>query len=170
MSAVAITVLLVALERLAEVAWAARNTKALLAKGASEIGRAHYPLFIALHSGWLAAILLTAPFGGVVEWLALAIFVAMQPLRLWVLLTLGGRWTTRILIVPGAPLVRAGPYRYVRHPNYTIVICEIAALPIAFGEWGVALVFTILNGMLLAWRIKMEEAALAPMRSLASPS
>jgi methyltransferase len=170
MSAVAITVLLVALERLAEVAWAAHNTKALLAKGACEVGRAHYPLFIALHSAWLAAILLTAPFGGVVEWLALAIFIAMQPLRVWVLLTLGGRWTTRILIMPEAPLVRAGPYRYVRHPNYMIVICEIAALPIAFGEWGVALVFTILNGLLLGWRIKVEEAALAPMRGLASPS
>lgn len=170
MSAAAIAVLLVALERLAEVAWAARNTKALLARGASEVGRAHYPLFIALHSGWLAAILWAAPVGGVVDWLALAIFIAMQPLRLWVLQTLGGRWTTRILVLPAAPLVRAGPYRYLQHPNYAIVIVEIAALPIAFGEWGVAFVFTVLNGLLLAWRIKVEEEALAPARGLASSS
>ena len=170
MSAAAIAVLLVALERLAEVAWAARNTKALLARGASEVGRAHYPLFIALHSGWLAAILWAAPVGGVVDWPALAIFIAMQPLRLWVLQTLGGRWTTRILVLPAAPLVRAGPYRYLQHPNYAIVIVEIAALPIAFGEWGVAFVFTVLNGLLLAWRIKVEEEALAPARGLASSS
>jgi methyltransferase len=170
MSAAAIVVVLVALERLAEVSWSARNTKALLARGAAEIGRPHYPLFIALHSAWLLAILLAAPVGGVVNGLALAIFVAMQPLRLWVLLTLGSRWTTRILILPAAPLVRAGPYKYLRHPNYAIVVCEIAALPIAFGEWDVALTFTVLNGMLLGWRIAVEEAALAPMRNLASPS
>lgn len=170
MNAVVIAVLLVALERLAEVAWAAHNTKALLAKGGYEAGRTHYPLFIALHSTWLAAILFTAPVGWVVNWLALAIFVAMQPLRLWVLMTLGERWTTRILIVPEAPLVRAGPYRFVRHPNYMVVIVEIAALPIAFGEWGVAFIFTVLNAMLLAWRIKVEEDALAPSRGVIGPS
>ena len=166
----AIVVFLVALERLAEVAWAAHNTKALLAKGGYEAGRAHYPLFIVLHAGWLAAILWTASAGGVVNWVALAIFVAMQPLRLGVLMPLGERWSTRILIVPGAPLVRAGPYKYVRHPNYMVVIVEIAALPIAFGEWGVAFVFTVLNAMLLAWRIKVEEEALAPLRSLTNPT
>lgn len=170
MSAAAIAGFLVALERLAEVAWSARNTKALLAQGGYEAGRAHYWLFIALHSGWLAAVLFAAPDGGVANWLALAIFLAMQPLRLWVLATLGGRWTTRILVVPQAPLVDAGPYRFLRHPNYAIVTVEIAALPIAFGEWGVALVFTVLNGILLAWRIKVEAAALAPMRGVASPS
>ena len=85
-------------------------------------------------------------------------------------MTLGERWSTRILIVPGAPLVQAGPYKYVRHPNYMVVIVEIAALPIAFGEWGVAFVFTVLNAMLLAWRIKVEEEALAPLRSLTNPT
>lgn len=170
MSAAAIAVFLVALERLAEVAWSARNTKALLARGGHEVGRAHYPLFFALHAGWLLAILLAAPAGGVVNGLALAIFIAVQPLRLWVLMTLGPRWTTRILVLPGAPLVRAGPYKYVRHPNYMVVICEIATLPIVFGEWWVSFIFTVLNAILLAWRIKMEEGALAPSRGLARPS
>ena len=170
MNTATIVVFLVALERLAEVAWAAHNTKALLAKGGYEAGRAHYPLFILLHAGWLAAILWAASAGLVINWVALAIFAAMQPLRLWVLMTLGERWSTRILILPGAPLVQAGPYKYVRHPNYMVVIVEIAALPIAFGEWGVAFVFTVLNAMLLAWRIKVEEEALAPLRSLTNPT
>ena len=170
MNTATIVVFLVALERLAEVAWAAHNTKALLAKGGYEAGRAHYPFFILLHAGWLAAILWAASAGLVINWVALAIFAAMQPLRLWVLMTLGERWSTRILILPGAPLVQAGPYKYVRHPNYMVVIVEIAALPIAFGEWGVAFVFTVLNAMLLAWRIKVEEEALAPLRSLTNPT
>ena len=164
MSVVQIIVGLVALQRLAEVAWAAHNTKALLRQGGFEVGRSHYPLFVLLHGSWLAAILIAAPADAPLDWLALGTFVAMQMLRLWVLATLGGRWTTRIIVLPNAPLVRQGPYRYLRHPNYLIVTVEIAALPIAFGVWGVALAFTLLNAMLLAWRIKVEENALAPFR------
>ena len=164
MSVVQIIVGLVALQRLAEAAWAAGNTKALLQRGGFEVGRSHYPLFVLLHGSWLAAILIAAPADAPLDWLALGTFAAMQMLRLWVLATLGGRWTTRIIVLPNAPLVRQGPYRYLRHPNYLIVTVEIAALPIAFGVWGVALAFTLLNAMLLAWRIKVEENALAPFR------
>ena len=166
MTTIQVVVALVALERLAELVWAARNTKSLLEQGGHEVGRAHYPLLVLLHATWLGTTLIAAPANGPVLWPAMAVFAAMQPLRLWVLATLGRRWTTRIIVLPDAPLIARGPYRFVSHPNYMIVVCEIAALPIAFGEWGVAFVFTLLNAMVLGWRIKVEEEALAPYRSL----
>lgn len=165
MSAVAIIIVLVALQRLGELVYAQRNTSRLLARGAVEIGRRHYPLFVLLHASWLLALFISVPRDASIDWPLLAIFVVLQALRLWVVATLGPFWTTRIVTLPGAPLVRNGPFRFVRHPNYLVVIGEIAVLPLVFGAWGIAIAFSLLNLALLAWRIRIEEAALAPRRA-----
>jgi methyltransferase len=159
-------VLLVALQRLAELALARRNTRRLLAKGACEIGAGHYPLFILLHGGWLVALFALTPADVQVLWPLVGLFALLQAARLWVVAILGPYWTTRILTLPGAPLVRRGPYRLLRHPNYWIVTGEIALLPLAFAQWPLALVFSVLNAALLAWRIRVEDAALAPRRAV----
>lgn len=150
----------VTLQRLAELIVARRNTRALLARGAYEAAPGHYPLIVAVHALWLAALWWLAP-GEPVSWPVVALFLLLQASRLWVLATLGRRWTTRIIILPDAPLVTGGPFRYARHPNYMIVIAEIALLPLAFGLWEVALVFSLLNAAVLAIRIRAEEKALA---------
>lgn len=156
----------VALQRLIELRYAERNTKSLLAKGGIEVGRAHYPLIVALHAAWLLAVALALPRDPVIAWPWIAIFVLLQAARIWVIMSLGPYWTTRIITLKDAPLVRRGPYKYVRHPNYLVVAAEIAVLPLAFGEVWVAVVFSILNAGLLAWRIREEEAALSPRRTL----
>jgi len=149
----------VTLQRLAELAYATRNTRALLAKGGQETGAAHYPLFVLLHGGWLAAMAaLTAP-NPAPGWFWLTVFAACQALRLWVIATLGPYWTTRIVTLAGAPPVTAGPYRLLRHPNYAIVAVEIPALPLALGMPIVALVFGAANLALLGFRIAIENAA-----------
>jgi methyltransferase len=152
-------------QRLAELAYAKRNTKALLARGGQEIGAEHYPLFVALHSGWLITLAaLTAP-SPPVPWLLLGAFVALQAARLWVIATLGPYWTTRIITVPDAPLIRGGPFRFVRHPNYVVVALEIPLVPLILGlEW-VALVFGAANLALLFYRIRVEDRALRPRRA-----
>ncbi|HYE48144.1 MAG TPA: isoprenylcysteine carboxylmethyltransferase family protein [Azospirillaceae bacterium] len=160
-----IVVLLVALQRLAELAYAARNTRALLARGAVEIGARHYPLFVLLHGGWLAALFLLVPADAPVSWPLVWLFVLLQLGRVWVVATLGPYWTTRIITLPGAPLVRRGPFRLVRHPNYLVVTGEIAVLPLAFGAWELALAFSAANAALLWHRIRVEEGALAPRRT-----
>ena len=154
----------VALSRLAELALARRNEAALRARGAVEHGAGHYPLFFLLHGGWLLAVALLAEPQRPPDWAWLAAYLALQGLRIWTLASLGRYWTTRVLTVPGAPLVRRGPYRWLRHPNYLVVAGEIAALPLAFGLWRVALSFSLLNLALLAWRLRVEEAALASRR------
>jgi methyltransferase len=151
---------LVTLQRLGELWLSNRNTRALLARGAREVAPGHYPLIVAVHALWLAALWWLAP-NRAVAWLWLALFVLLQLARIWVIATLGGRWTTRIINLPGAPLVRSGPYRFVSHPNYLVVAGEIAALPLAFGLWEVALLFTALNAAVLAIRIRQENRALA---------
>ncbi|MGZ5938852.1 MAG: isoprenylcysteine carboxyl methyltransferase family protein [Rhizomicrobium sp.] len=161
---------LVVLQRLIEIVYAERNTRALLARGAVEVGRAHYPLIVLLHASWLAAIVFFLPENATIHWLPLMLFVLLQLCRVWVIATLGPYWTTRIITLPGAPLVRAGPYRFVRHPNYLVVAGEIAMLPLAFGEVDVAIAFTILNAAMLAWRIRQEDAALAVRRAEGSAS
>jgi methyltransferase len=150
---------LVTLQRIGELWLSNRNTKRLLACGAQEVGARHYPLIVAVHVLWLAALWWFAP-ERAVEGFWLAVFVLLQLARIWVLATLGSRWTTRIIILPGAPLVRAGPYRWVDHPNYMIVIGEIAALPLTFGLWAVALIFSLLNAAALKIRIREENRAL----------
>lgn len=151
---------LVTLQRLGELVLARRNTRALLARGAHEVGRDHYPLIVAVHALWLGALWWLAP-GRPVLWPLVGLFVLLQGARLWVLATLGSRWTTRIIVLPGAPLVTGGPFRYLRHPNYSVVVAEIVLLPLAFGLWQVALLFSALNAAVLAVRIRAEERALA---------
>jgi methyltransferase len=152
---------LVAIQRLAELAYANRNTRALLARGASEYASWQHPLFIGLHASWLLSLLFFVPTGQPPNWYLIAVFFALQGLRVWVIATLGAAWTTRIISLPEAPLVRAGPYRLMRHPNYAIVAAEIAVLPLAFGAVKLALIFSVLNAALLAVRIRAEEEALA---------
>jgi methyltransferase len=157
---------LVALARLAELVHARRNTRRLLAEGAVEIGRSHYPMIIGLHLAWFAALLVFIPAAAPASWPWLILFALLQVARLWVFATLGRYWTTRIIHLPGAPLVRSGPYRFLRHPNYLIVELEVVILPLAFGAWLLAIVFGIANAAVLAWRIRIEETALAARRSL----
>ena len=151
--------LLVTVQRLGELWLSNRNTRRLLDHGAVEAGRGHYPLLVAVHVGWLAALWWWAP-GQPINWPLMIVFALLQLSRVWVIASLGLRWTTRIIVLPAAPLVRAGPYRFVDHPNYLIVALEIAALPLAFGLTGVALAFSILNGAILTVRIRAENRAL----------
>lgn len=151
--------LAVTFQRLGELWLSNRNTRRLLAKGAREHAPGHYPLIVALHATWLAALWWLAPFRPV-EGPWLAIFILIEIVRIWVLASLGPRWTTRILVLPGARLVRRGPYRFVNHPNYLVVIAEIAVLPLVFGLWQTALVFSLLNAAILAIRIRAENRAL----------
>ena len=153
---------LVTLQRLGELALAERNTRRLLAQGAYEVGRGHYPLIVAVHAGWLATLWFLGP-GNPIHAVLLLLFVALQAARVWVIATLGGRWTTRIIVLPGAPLVRAGPYRWVDHPNYLIVVGEMALLPLVFGLPTVALLFSLLNAAALWVRIHAENKALAAL-------
>jgi methyltransferase len=155
-----IVVLLVALQRLTELAVARRNTRRLLARGGREVGAGHYPLIVLLHGGWLTALFFLTPPDAAIVWPLIALFVLLQFARIWVVVTLGPYWTTRIITVPDAPLVRRGPYRWIRHPNYAVVTAEIAVLPLAFGQWLPALVFSALNLALLHHRITVEENAL----------
>ncbi|MEA1015211.1 isoprenylcysteine carboxyl methyltransferase family protein [Sphingosinicella sp. LY1275] len=157
-AAIAILALVTA-QRLAELVVSRRHTRALLARGAYEVGARHYPLIVAVHAAWLAALWWLAP-GRAVLWPLIGLFVLLQGARLWVLATLGERWTTRIIVLPGAPLVARGPFRFVRHPNYLVVVAEIALLPLAFGLWPVALLFSLLNAAVLTVRIRAEEKAL----------
>jgi len=151
-------------QRLLELAWARRNTKRLKARGAVEVGARHYPLIVLLHVTWLGAIAFFLPRPAVIYAVPLALFLLLQLVRIWILVTLGSYFTTRIITLPGAALVRTGPYRFVRHPNYVVVAGEILSLPLVFGEPLVALVFTLLNAAMLYWRIRVEEAALASRR------
>jgi len=164
MPAVWAVVGLVALQRLAELAYARRNERRLRAQGASEHGARHYPLLVGLHAAWLLAIAFAAGDAPANPAL-LGLFVLLQLARIWVLASLGPWWTTRVLTLPGAPLVLSGPYRWMRHPNYAVVAAEIAVLPLVFGLWQVALVFSAANAALLAVRIRIEERALAGRRS-----
>ena len=153
----------VTLQRLVELPFAAANTKRLLASGGYEVGAAHYPLIVAVHAAWLAALWWLAP-GKPINLAFLALFVVIEIGRIWVLRTLGPRWTTRIIVVPGEKLVAAGPYRLVDHPNYLVVIAEIAVLPLVFGLWEIALLFSLLNAAVLTIRIAAENRALSSLR------
>ena len=161
MSLLYIVLGLVALQRAAELAFATVNTRRLRAEGAVEFDAPGYPWFVVLHAAWLLSLLLHVPASTVPSWPLLALFAALQGGRLWVMASLGRRWTTRIIVLPGAPLLARGPYRYLRHPNYAIVAAEIAVLPLAFGAPATALVFSAANLALIRRRIAREERALA---------
>lgn len=155
---------LVVAQRLWELWLADRNTKRLLAAGAVEVGVSHYPLFVALHASWLAALAVVTPWTAVPNPIWFALYILLQAGRAWVISSLGPYWTTRIITTPGAPLVKTGPYRFVRHPNYIVASLEIAVLPLMFGQIWVAVVFSILNAALVAYRIRIEDRALNERR------
>ncbi len=157
--------LLATVQRLVELLIAQRNTRALLAEGAYEVGRGHYPAIVFLHGAWLISLWVLLVFDRTAfhVWPAVG-YLVVQVLRVWTLVTLGRYWTTRIIVAPHAPLVRSGPYRFLRHPNYVVVVLEIALLPLALGLWPLALGFSIANAIALAWRIHTEEVTLATRR------
>lgn len=160
MTAAVVILLLVTAQRLAELVYANRNTRRLLARGGVETGAEHYPLIVGLHGVWLAGLWLLA-WDRPPDWGWLGIYLVLQGLRVWILVSLGSRWTTRIITVPGEALVRRGPYRFLPHPNYAVVVAEIAVLPLAFGLWAYAVVFSVLNAAVLWIRIRAEDRALA---------
>jgi methyltransferase len=151
---------LVTLSRVIELPFARANTRRLLAAGGHEVAPAHYPLIVALHAAWLLSLWWLAP-GRPMNLPLLALFGLVELARIWVLRTLGRRWTTRIIVVPGEQLVRRGPYRLLNHPNYAVVVAEIALLPLVFGLWQVALAFSVLNAAVLSIRIREENTALS---------
>jgi methyltransferase len=152
----------VVIERLVELVISRRNTRRLMAKGAQEVGTNHYPIMVLMHVSWLAAIIIwvaTQPHDLSVPFFAL--YLLLQAFRIWVMTTLGPYWTTRIITLPGAPLVACGPYKFIRHPNYVGVVLEVATLPWVFGAWQIAVVFSVLNAAMLWVRIPAENQALA---------
>ncbi|ODT85203.1 isoprenylcysteine carboxylmethyltransferase family protein [Phenylobacterium sp. SCN 70-31] len=153
---------LVTLQRVAELFLARRNSARLLARGGVEVGAGHYPFIVSLHAAWLIGLWIMA-WDRPVAPLWMSLFLLLQLLRIWVIATLGDRWTTRIIVLPGAPLVRRGPYRVLSHPNYAVVVAEIAVLPIAFGLPAYALIFSALNAAVLWVRIRAENRALASL-------
>lgn len=167
MSLAVLVLALVSLQRLAELVLARRNTARLLAAGAYEVGAGHYPLIVALHAAWLTGLWFLVLARGPtmisgVDWLWLGLFAVLQLGRAWVIASLGRRWTTRIIVLPGAPLVTGGPFRFTNHPNYWVVAGEIASLPLAFGLPWYALVFSALNAGVMWIRVRAEAAALRP--------
>jgi methyltransferase len=160
-----VLVALVALERLAELVVSQRNTAWSLARGGREHGAGHYPFMVVLHTGLLAGalvevLLANRPYVPVLAWTMLTLVVLAQALRWWCITTLGKRWSTRVVVVPGLPLVTGGPYRWLRHPNYVAVVVEGFALPLVHSAWLTAVVFTLANAALLRVRIGVEDAAL----------
>jgi methyltransferase len=156
---------LVTLQRAAELVVSSRNTSQLRARGAFEVAPRHYPFVVAVHAAWLISLWIFGrdqPLNAV----AVLLYIALQGLRLWVMWTLGARWTTRIIILPGEPLVAAGPYRLLPHPNYAVVAGEIAILPLALGLPWLAALFTVLNATVLFIRIRAENRALAASRTM----
>jgi methyltransferase len=154
---------IVTLQRAGELVLSRYNTHRLLARGAVEIAPRHYPLIVTVHAAWLMSLWI---FGHdqPLNIVALLFYLVLQGFRFWVMHTLGSRWTTRIIVLPGQPLVSAGPYRFLSHPNYTVVTGEIAVLPLVLGLPTVAAVFTILNAAVLTIRIRSENRALAASR------
>jgi len=147
-------------QRVAELWWARQNERRLFAAGGVEYGQSHLRLMMLLHFVWLLGMWALA-YGHSVEPVFLALFILLQIARFWVLFTLGRRWTIRVIVIAGEKLVTSGPYRWLRHPNYAIVIGEIAVVPLALGMPFYALVFSLLNAILLSIRIPQENAALA---------
>jgi methyltransferase len=162
-----VILVLVTVQRLGELVLSRYNTRKLLARGAIEVGAGHYPLIVSVHAAWLIALWIWGR-GESVNLVALAVFIALQGLRVWIIATLGARWTTRIIVLPGEPLVASGPYRYLSHPNYAVVAAEIATLPLALHLPMLALIFTGLNAAVLAIRLRAETRALSGSASAVS--
>ena len=152
----------VALQRGAELILARAHATRLLRRGGVEVDRAGYKWFVVLHAAWLVALAAAVPADALPDWTLLALFGVLQAGRVWVIAALGRRWTTRLIVLPGTPPVRRGPYRWLRHPNYLIVAGELAILPLAFGAVAIAIAFSAANAMLVLRRIRLEDGALDP--------
>lgn len=168
LAAFTVLVAIVGLERVAELVVSTRNARWSMERGGVEHGRGHFPFMVVLHTALLVGALAEAwtrqpQVPTLLAWSMLALVVASQALRWWCIATLGRRWNTRVIVVPGMPPVRSGPYRFLRHPNYVAVVVEGVALPLAHAAWTTAVVFTVLNAALLAVRIRVEDAALATL-------
>ena len=155
---------IVTLQRAAELVISSHNTSLLRAHGAVELAQRHYPLIVAVHAAWLISLWALGR-DQPLNIVALLFYLVLQGFRVWVMWTLGSRWTTRIIVLPGQPLVSAGPYRFLSHPNYAVVAGEIAVLPMVLGLPWLAIAFTILNAAVLAIRIMAENRALAASRT-----
>lgn len=155
-------VLALSSQRLLELRVARANERWAREQGAVEYGQRHYWTFFLLHPGWLLCMLLEGRASrGRVNWWALALLLLLQPLRYWVIRTLGRYWNTRILVVPGGKRITGGPFQYLKHPNYAVVAVEMVAAPLTVGAWRTALAYSLLNAALLLFvRIPAEEAAL----------
>ena len=166
MSAAELILALVTLQRAAELVISRRNTRELIVRGAVEVAPRHYPLIVSVHAAWLMTLWI---FGHdqPVNLVLLLVYLVLQGFRLWVMRTLGSRWTTRIIVLPGEPLVSSGPYRFLSHPNYAVVAGEIALLPLVLGLTSLAAIFTLLNAAILAIRIRAENRALAAPMAMA---
>ena len=168
----AVVVAATAVERLAELVVSARNARWSFERGGVESGRGHFPAMVALHTALLLAcvvevLLADRPFLPWLGWPMLVLVLASQGLRWWCITTLGPRWNTRVIVVPGLPLVERGPYRWFRHPNYVAVVVEGIALPLVHTAWVTAVAFTVLNAVLL-WRFRIPAEERALQRALAS--
>jgi len=156
----------IVVQRLSELAIAKRNTARLLARGAYEVGADHYIYMVSMHTAWVLALIVFG-YDNPIQWPWLVAFAFLQGMRVWILASLGSRWTTRIIILE-EPLVSKGPFRFIPHPNYTLVVAEIIVAPMVLGLVWVAVLFTVLNAAMLYVRIRVENAALAPLRDPAS--
>lgn len=166
--AAAILMAFIITQRLVELFWANRNTKRLIAKGGKEYSPKHYSLIVALHASWIIVILFFIFQNPSVQvsYFYLGFFTVLTAFRAWILITLGSYFTTKIISLPGAPLRKTGPYRFMKHPNYALVVCEIIVVPMIFGFWQVAAIWGIANIILLAFRIQEEDSALRERREL----
>jgi methyltransferase len=153
--------LVVGVQRLCELWLSRRNANRLIAEGGREIGKGHFPILVAVHVGWLAAIAFLIPADAPVIWPVILAYLVVQAGRYWVVATLGRHWTFKVIDTPAASLVQRGPYRWLKHPNYVVVVLEVALLPLAFGAWEIAAVFSAANLAVLAWRLRGENVSIA---------
>ncbi|HVT28638.1 MAG TPA: isoprenylcysteine carboxylmethyltransferase family protein [Lacipirellulaceae bacterium] len=161
-----ITALLILLQRGAEEVYSARNTRVLIAEGAREVGGSYYPVVVTTHLAWIASLFFLIPATATPSYLLAAIYIGLQAVRYWVIATLGRFWTHRIFTLDDAPIVRRGPYQWVRHPNYAVTIAETFLLPVVFGALALGVIMGAVWTAVLAYKIRLEDEALARRRPL----
>ena len=161
-----IAALLVLVQRGLEELYSRRNTRALLARGAVEAARDYYPVVVAIHLAWIASVFFFIPSDAAIIWPLLALYLLLQAARYWIIATLGGYWTHRILTMENAPTVKTGPYRWIRHPNYAVAFLESLLLPWIFGAFALGVIMATANGAMLYYKIVLEDAALVARRSI----
>jgi len=163
-----IAAILILAQRGLEELYSARNTNALLAKGAREAGRAFYPVVAVTHLAWIFGLYLLIPPEAPVYWSLIGVYLLLQPVRYWVIWSLGPYWTHRIITLKDTPLVQRGPYKAIRHPNYIVAVIETALLPLAFGAWAYALILTAIWAVVLSYKIHLEDTALVERREISA--